>query len=77
MNGLGGACQHLLCVNLLQFKTLNLLPLLKMEEKPNLDMVILAVSTLYKNPDKKEKDKASEWLLHLQNSVSFKKMYLH
>lgn len=48
-----------------------------MEEKPNLDMVILAVSTLYKNPDKKEKDKASEWLLHLQNSVSFKKVYLH
>lgn len=48
-----------------------------MEEKPNLDMVILAVSTLYKNPDKKEKDKASEWLLHLQNSVSIKKIYFH
>ncbi|XP_066257134.1 transportin-3 [Euwallacea similis] len=40
-----------------------------MDTKPSVDMVILAVSTLYKNPDKKEKDKASEWLLQLQSSV--------
>ncbi|XP_050298662.1 transportin-3 [Anthonomus grandis grandis] len=40
-----------------------------MEEKPNLDVVILAVSTLYKNPDRKEKERASEWLLNLQKSV--------
>lgn len=41
-----------------------------MDEKPNLEIVILAVSTLYKNPDRKEKERASEWLLTLQKSVS-------
>lgn len=40
-----------------------------MEEKPNLELVILAVSTLYKNPDRKEKERASQWLLNLQKSV--------
>ncbi|CAG9762958.1 unnamed protein product [Ceutorhynchus assimilis] len=40
-----------------------------MEEKPNLDIVILAVSTLYKNPERTEKERASEWLLNLQKSV--------
>ncbi|KAL1509671.1 hypothetical protein ABEB36_004377 [Hypothenemus hampei] len=40
-----------------------------MEEKSNLEVVILAVSTLYKNPDRKEKERASEWLLNLQKSV--------
>lgn len=41
-----------------------------MEEKPDLEMVVLAVSTLYTNPDRKEKERASEWLLSLQKSVS-------
>ncbi|XP_060531068.1 transportin-3 [Cylas formicarius] len=40
-----------------------------MDQKPNLDIVVLAVSTLYKNPDRKEKEKASKWLLDLQKSV--------
>ncbi|XP_048516795.1 transportin-3 [Dendroctonus ponderosae] len=40
-----------------------------MDEKPNLGLVVLAVSTLYTNPDKTEKEKASEWLLNLQKSV--------
>ncbi|KAF7284856.1 hypothetical protein GWI33_021499 [Rhynchophorus ferrugineus] len=40
-----------------------------MDQKPNLEVVVLAVSTLYKNPDRKEKERASQWLLNLQNSV--------
>lgn len=41
-----------------------------MDQKPNLEVVVLAVSTLYKNPDRKEKERASQWLLNLQGSVS-------
>lgn len=40
-----------------------------MDQKPNLDVVVLAVTTLYQNPDRKEKERASKWLLELQGSV--------
>lgn len=40
-----------------------------MEEKPAIDLVLSAVSALYNNPDKAEKERASEWLLQLQKSV--------
>lgn len=41
-----------------------------MEEQPGIDLVISAISTLYHNPDKSEKERASQWLLELQKSVS-------
>ncbi|CAH1174165.1 unnamed protein product [Phaedon cochleariae] len=40
-----------------------------MEQKPALDLVISAVSALYNNPDRSEKERASQWLLELQKSV--------
>lgn len=42
-----------------------------MEEKPGIDLVNSAVSTLYHNPDKDAKERASQWLLELQKSVIF------
>lgn len=41
-----------------------------MEEKPAIDIVLSAISALYNNPDKSEKEGASQWLLELQKSVS-------
>ncbi|KAF5284574.1 hypothetical protein FQR65_LT02400 [Abscondita terminalis] len=40
-----------------------------MEQKPNLDVVLLAVSSLYNNPNTVEKERASLWLGDLQKSV--------
>lgn len=41
-----------------------------MEQKPSLDIVFMAVSALYNNPDASEKERASQWLNDLQKSVS-------
>lgn len=41
-----------------------------MEQKPSLDIVYLAVSALYNNPNASEKERASQWLGELQKSVS-------
>lgn len=41
-----------------------------MEEKPAIELVLSAISALYNNPDKSEKERASQWLLELQKSVS-------
>lgn len=41
-----------------------------MDQKPGLDIVYLAVSSLYNNPNAAEKEKASQWLGQLQKSVS-------
>lgn len=41
-----------------------------MEQKPEIDMVVAAVCALYNNPNKSEKESASQWLLELQKSVS-------
>lgn len=41
-----------------------------MDQKPGLDIVYLAVSSLYNNPNAAEKEKASQWLGELQKSVS-------
>ncbi|CAH1098691.1 unnamed protein product [Psylliodes chrysocephalus] len=40
-----------------------------MDQKPALDLVISAVSALYNNPNRGEKERASQWLLELQKSV--------
>uniref|UniRef100_A0A6P7FJC4 Transportin-3 isoform X1 n=1 Tax=Diabrotica virgifera virgifera TaxID=50390 RepID=A0A6P7FJC4_DIAVI len=40
-----------------------------MDQKPDLDLVISAVSALYNNPNSSEKERASKWLLELQKSV--------
>ncbi|KAL3266215.1 hypothetical protein HHI36_010397 [Cryptolaemus montrouzieri] len=40
-----------------------------MEEKPTLDLVYLAVSALFDNPNASENEKASQWLGNLQKSV--------
>ncbi|XP_031340028.1 transportin-3-like isoform X1 [Photinus pyralis] len=40
-----------------------------MEQKPSLDVVLLAISSLYNNPDTSEKERASHWLEDLQKSV--------
>ncbi|XP_074038890.1 transportin 3 [Leptinotarsa decemlineata] len=40
-----------------------------MDQKPGLDLVISAVSALYNNPERSEKERASQWLLELQKSV--------
>lgn len=40
-----------------------------MEQKPTLDIVYLAISTLYSNPNASEKERASQWLADLQKSV--------
>lgn len=40
-----------------------------MDQKPSLDLVISAVSALYNNPNIREKERASQWLLELQKSV--------
>lgn len=40
-----------------------------MEEKPSIEEVLSAVSALYNNPEKSEKERASQWLLELQKSV--------
>lgn len=40
-----------------------------MEEKPSTEEVLSAISALYNNPDKSEKERASKWLLELQKSV--------
>lgn len=40
-----------------------------MEEKPSTEEVLSAVSALYNNPEKSEKERASQWLLELQKSV--------
>lgn len=41
-----------------------------MDQKPTLDIVFLAVSALYNNPNASEKERASQWLNDLQKSVS-------
>lgn len=41
-----------------------------MEQKPGLNIVYLAISALYSNPDASEKERASQWLADLQKSVS-------
>uniref|UniRef100_A0A8D8ZEZ3 Transportin-3 n=1 Tax=Cacopsylla melanoneura TaxID=428564 RepID=A0A8D8ZEZ3_9HEMI len=40
-----------------------------MESQPSLETVYSAVHTLYQNPDKSEKEKASQWLQQLQKSI--------
>ncbi|GJQ77535.1 Trn-SR [Trypoxylus dichotomus] len=40
-----------------------------MEQKPSLDIVYLAISTLYSNPNASEKERASQWLADFQKSV--------
>ncbi|CAH2013492.1 unnamed protein product [Acanthoscelides obtectus] len=40
-----------------------------MEQKPATDIVLSAISTLYNNPNRSEKEQASQWLLQLQKSV--------
>ncbi|CAH0560696.1 unnamed protein product [Brassicogethes aeneus] len=40
-----------------------------MEQKPAIDLVLLAVSSLYNNPNTTEKERASQWLGDLQKSV--------
>ncbi|XP_018572626.1 transportin-3 [Anoplophora glabripennis] len=40
-----------------------------MDQKPSIDLVISAVSALYNNPNRTEKERASQWLLELQKSV--------
>lgn len=47
-----------------------------MDQPPNIEMVYLAVSTLYNNPNTTEKEKASSWLGDLQKSVSRKHGYI-
>lgn len=47
-----------------------------MDQKPSLDLVFLAVSALYNNPNTAEKEKASQWLGALQKSVSIS-TYFH
>lgn len=42
-----------------------------MEEKPSIEEVLSAVSALYNNPEKSEKERASQWLLELQKSVRY------
>lgn len=44
-----------------------------MEHKPTLDVVFLAVSALYNNPNTAEKERASSWLGELQKSASYSK----
>ena len=41
----------------------------KMDAPPSVETVCAAIATLYHNPDKNEKDKASVWLQALQKSV--------
>lgn len=41
-----------------------------MDQKPSLDIVYMAISALYNNPDTNEKERASQWLADLQKSVS-------
>lgn len=41
-----------------------------MDQKPSLDMVYLAVSALYNNPNTSEKERASQWLGELQKCVN-------
>lgn len=40
-----------------------------MDQKPEIELVYLAVSSLYHNPDPSEKERASQWLGNLQKSV--------
>ncbi|KAJ8927136.1 hypothetical protein NQ314_020409 [Rhamnusium bicolor] len=40
-----------------------------MDQKPGIDLVISAVSALYNNPNRTEKERASQWLLEFQKSV--------
>jgi hypothetical protein len=40
-----------------------------MDSPPSVDTVCAAIATLYHNPDRTEKDKASVWLQTLQKSV--------
>ena len=40
-----------------------------MDSPPSVGTVCAAIATLYHNPDKTEKDKASNWLQTLQKSV--------
>lgn len=40
-----------------------------MDQPPNLEIVYLAVHTLYHDPTSGEKEKASQWLGDLQKSV--------
>ncbi|XP_065159262.1 transportin-3 [Atheta coriaria] len=40
-----------------------------MEQKPSLEMVYMAISTLYSNPVASEKERASQWLGDFQKSV--------
>lgn len=40
-----------------------------MDEKPSTEVVLAAIYALYNNPEKSEKERASQWLLELQKSV--------
>ncbi|XP_017783001.1 PREDICTED: transportin-3 [Nicrophorus vespilloides] len=40
-----------------------------MEEKPNIEIVYMAISALYNNPNSTEKERASHWLRNFQKSV--------
>nr|CAI5836961.1 unnamed protein product [Callosobruchus analis] len=40
-----------------------------MEQKPATEIVLSAINTLYNNPNRSEKEQASQWLLQLQKSV--------
>jgi len=40
-----------------------------MDSPPTVETVCAAIATLYHNPDRTEKDKASNWLQILQKSV--------
>lgn len=44
--------------------------IIKMDQPPNIEMVYLAVSTLYIKQNPGEMEKASQWLGDLQKSVS-------
>lgn len=41
-----------------------------MDQKPSIDIVFMAISALYNNPNPAEKERASQWLNDLQKSVS-------
>lgn len=45
-------------------------PGIRRMEKPSLELVLQALDTLYRKDDPSEKEKASQWLMQLQASVS-------
>lgn len=47
-----------------------------MEQKPSLEMVFMAVSSLYNSPNTADKERASQWLGELQKSVNTNKIII-